>query len=83
MVVRKAILSDAKGIARVHVDSWRSTYKNIIPNEFLDNLSYDQRTSLWERNISLSDNYVFVAVTDNGEIVGFGDCGKKKKQPSV
>lgn len=30
MNIRRAILTDASGIARVHVDSWRTTYKNII-----------------------------------------------------
>lgn len=40
MNIRKAVLADSKGIAKVHVDSWRTTYKNIIPDEFLKKLSY-------------------------------------------
>lgn len=51
MKIREAIVSDAKGIAKVHVDSWRTTYKGIIPDDFLNNLSYEQRTKLWEENI--------------------------------
>lgn len=77
MNIRKATLSDSKGIAKVHVDSWKSTYKNIIPNEFLEKLSYDQRIDLWNRNISKEGNYVFVAVNNEREIVGFADCGKR------
>ncbi|MFJ7637872.1 GNAT family N-acetyltransferase [Peribacillus sp. NPDC097225] len=79
MVIRRATLADAIDIAKVHVDSWRSTYKNIIPDEFLKKLSYDQRTDLWIRNISKEGNYVFVAENNEGEIVGFADCGKKEK----
>jgi ribosomal protein S18 acetylase RimI-like enzyme len=78
MIIRKAKLSDAQGIAKVHVDCWRTTYKNIIPNEFLDNLSYDQRTDLWIRNISNEQNYVFVAENDEGHIIGFADGGKRE-----
>jgi ribosomal protein S18 acetylase RimI-like enzyme len=78
MNVRRAILSDAKGIAKVHVDSWRTTYKNIIPDDFLKKLSYDQRTELWKRNIFKEGNYVFVAENNQGEIVGFADCGKRE-----
>lgn len=78
MKIRKAFLPDASGIARVHVDSWRTTYKNIIPDEFLKKLSYDQRTDLWTRNINKEGNYVFVAENDDGEIVGFADCGKRE-----
>ncbi|MGW6385124.1 N-acetyltransferase family protein, partial [Peribacillus butanolivorans] len=55
-----------------------STYKNIIPDEFLKKLSYDQRTDLWNRNISKEGNYVFVAENNEGEIVGFADCGKRE-----
>lgn len=40
MQIRKATINDAEGIAKVHVDSWRTTYKGIIPDEFLYNLSY-------------------------------------------
>ncbi|TKC20144.1 GNAT family N-acetyltransferase [Robertmurraya kyonggiensis] len=78
MIIRKANLSDAKGIARVHVDSWRSTYKNIIPDEFLKKLSYVQRTDLWNCNIKKEGNYVFVAENEEGKIVGFADCGKRE-----
>ncbi|WP_047984388.1 GNAT family N-acetyltransferase [Ornithinibacillus californiensis] len=78
MNIRKAVLTDAAGIAKVHVNSWRTTYKGIIPASFLDNLSYDKRTELWQRNISREDNYVFVAETENKEIVGFADCGKRE-----
>ncbi|MEH6944089.1 GNAT family N-acetyltransferase [Bacillus sp. JJ722] len=78
MYIRKAVLTDVKGIAKVHVDSWRTTYKNIIPDEFLKKLSYDQRTDVWNRNISKEGNYVFVAENIDGEIIGFADCGKRE-----
>ncbi len=77
MIIREAKLSDAKGIAKVHVDSWKNTYKNILPTEYLEKLSYEQRTELWVRNISKVDHYVFVAESDNGEIIGFTDGGKR------
>ncbi|KAA0955450.1 GNAT family N-acetyltransferase [Sporosarcina sp. ANT_H38] len=79
MNIRKAILSDAKGIAKVHVESWKSTYKNIIPDEFLEKLSNDQRTDLWNHNISKEGNYVFVAENNESEIIGFADCGKRDR----
>ncbi|KAF0820926.1 MULTISPECIES: hypothetical protein [unclassified Cytobacillus] len=47
MKIRAAELSDAEGIAKVHVDSWRTTYKDIIPENFLENLSYQSREELW------------------------------------
>lgn len=79
MIIREAKMSDAKGIAKVHVDCWKTTYKNIIPTEYLEKLSYEQRTELWIRNISTVGNYVYVAENDDGEIIGFTDGGKREK----
>ncbi|MBM7667298.1 ribosomal protein S18 acetylase RimI-like enzyme [Solibacillus kalamii] len=70
MNIRKANRGDAPGIAKVHVDSWRTTYKGIIPQNFLDGLSYEQRTKLWENNISDQTNTIFVAENEN-IIIGF------------
>lgn len=61
MNIRKARLKDAEGIARVHVDSWRTTYRGIIPDDYLNGLSYEQRTELWKNNIGKKGNYVLVA----------------------
>ena len=77
MQIREARLTDAAGIAKVHVDSWRTTYRGIIPDEYLDKLSYEQRTELWKKNISEADNYVIVAETDEEEIIGFATANKR------
>ncbi|MHC0551926.1 hypothetical protein [Salinicoccus sp. CNSTN-B1] len=61
MNIRKAHLKDAEGVARVHVDSWRTTYGGIIPDDYLNGLSYEQRTELWKNNIGKKGNYVLVA----------------------
>lgn len=76
MKIRAAELSDAGGIAKVHVDSWRTTYKNIIPEEFLENLSYQSREELWINIIP--KGIVFVAENDEGQIVGFSSGGKER-----
>jgi ribosomal protein S18 acetylase RimI-like enzyme len=78
MKIRRAQLEDAAGIAKVHVDCWRTTYKNIMPADFLRNLSYEKRTESWKQNILREDNYVFVAENEHGEIIGFADGGKRE-----
>ncbi|MBE4909767.1 GNAT family N-acetyltransferase [Bacillus luteolus] len=76
MKIRKAILKDAKAIAKVHVDSWRTTYANIFPADFLDDLSYESREQLWLQGIP--DGIVYVAEDNSGEIVGFISGGKER-----
>lgn len=70
MIIRTAKQEDAANIAKVHVDSWRTTYKDIIPQSYLDKLSYEQRTTLWQNNLANPARNVFVAEV-NGEIIGF------------
>lgn len=78
MKIRKAVLEDAEGIAKVHVDSWRTTYKEIIPSSYLNDLSYVQRTELWKSNISKEENYVVVAEEETGQIIGFADSWRRE-----
>nr|WP_263327024.1 GNAT family N-acetyltransferase [Neobacillus sp. Marseille-Q6967] len=74
--IRKAVLSDAKGIAKVHVDCWKTTYKNIVSDEYLNNLTYDSREKLWKNNIP--NGGVYIAENKEGEIVGFSSGGKER-----
>ncbi|WP_332646520.1 GNAT family N-acetyltransferase [Lysinibacillus sp. 54212] len=76
MKIRKAVLEDASGIAKVHVDSWRTTYKEILPADFLEKLTYSSREELWQNAIPVSD--VFVAEDSSGQIVGFATAGEER-----
>jgi len=78
MKIRKANIEDAQSIGKVHVDSWRTTYESILPDDFLNNLSYEQRTELWKKNISDDTNYVLVAENEQDEIIGFATGGTRK-----
>ncbi|TFB22877.1 GNAT family N-acetyltransferase [Filobacillus milosensis] len=77
MNIRKATMEDAPGIGKVHVDSWQTTYKNIVSDRFLNQLSYDNRTNLWKRNISENEFHIVVAENEEGEIIGFAS-GKQE-----
>lgn len=69
-------MNDALGIAKVHVDSWRTTYKGIVPGTYLNNLSYSKREEVWRKNLLSGE--VWVAETDEGEIIGFSSGGKER-----
>ncbi|MEK4520732.1 GNAT family N-acetyltransferase [Psychrobacillus sp. FSL W7-1457] len=74
--IRKAVPYDAKGITKVHVESWKSTYVNIVPEEFLNNLSFERRADYWFSVIP--DGGVYVAEDENNQIVGFASGGKER-----
>jgi ribosomal protein S18 acetylase RimI-like enzyme len=39
--IRIASKEDIKGVSRVYVDSWRTTYRGLVPDDYLDELSYE------------------------------------------
>ena len=48
-------------IATIHVEAWKAAYRGIVPDEFLDSLSIDQRESAWRGYLSAGDATAWVA----------------------
>lgn len=80
ITVRAGTCTDVAGIARVHVNSWRTTYRGLMPADFLANLSYKQRENQWTRVLcgEASQEFVYVAADDTGQIVGFASGGPER-----
>ena len=76
--IRAATLSDIAGLARVHVQSWRETYADIVSQTYLDNLSFEAYEVQWRRTLEAS-NPVLVAETAD-QIVGFASCGPTRDE---
>lgn len=75
--IRTATPSDAEQIAFVHIDTWRTTYRNIVSDDFLDSLNIQTKSIFWERALTTKSNNIFVAESD-GEIVGFATGGQSR-----
>lgn len=67
--VRRAVSSDARAIAKIHVSSWQVIYRGHIPDNVLDNLSIDEREKLW--NTLLENNVGIIVLEENDDLVGF------------
>ncbi|WP_270182597.1 GNAT family N-acetyltransferase [Alkalihalobacillus sp. CinArs1] len=79
MRIRKAFVEDSTDIARVHVNSWRTTYQGIVPSLFLDSLDMKVREARWKKGLE-DGKSIFVAVNDKDEIVGFANGGKNRSE---
>jgi ribosomal protein S18 acetylase RimI-like enzyme len=82
MPIRKAELSDARGIAEVHVASWQAAYRGFFPDDFLDNLSADNRETYWQEAIELGRSGLLVFEKD-GAIIGFASFGESRDEDAV
>ena len=81
VTIREARFEDAAGMAKVHVDSWRTTYAGIVPDAYLANLTYGRHKNLWHDILSNTSGnvYRFVAVDDEGRVIGFVSGGSERK----
>ena len=70
VTIRPANAADAAAIARVHVDTWRTAYRGIVPQSYLDALDVAARTEGWNAEIGKGDSFIFVA-EEAGAVCGF------------
>ena len=59
--IRTATFDDASTIAEVHVATWQSAYKGLMPDELLQNLNIERRKQGWQSIISEDATAVIVA----------------------
>jgi GNAT superfamily N-acetyltransferase len=78
LVVRQARAEDAKAMARIHVQSWRETYRGLMADEILDRPDFvERRERFWTAALGderYSANIVAVAER-GGELVGIASAG--------
>lgn len=74
-VIRPATEADIPGIARIHIDSWNSTYRGLIPQAYLDDLTLDGRERLWKASLPQPGRHTWVAEDVEDGIVAFAHDG--------
>ena len=70
--LRPMTAADADGIARIHAESWRSAYRGILPDRYLDVEVADERRTFWQDRLRdpARGDYGFLAY-NRGGIAGF------------
>ncbi|MEM7222477.1 MAG: GNAT family N-acetyltransferase [Pseudomonadota bacterium] len=81
VVVRPATPSDAGGIARVYIETWRTTYAGLVPHDYLLGLKPARQTMIWRRGLAsmAARETTLVAEAPDRMIVGFGSCGPGRR----
>ena len=70
MTVRTATPHDADAIERIRTDTWRATYRGLLPDSLLDRLAYDGTERRRAMARMSADRFALVAEHD-GAVVGF------------
>jgi ribosomal protein S18 acetylase RimI-like enzyme len=78
-LIRSAHPGDAEKIARIYVDTWRSTYRNILPRSYLEGMRYDRAAHSIQQGLMDPENQYLVA-EETREIVGYIAGGAERTQ---
>jgi GNAT superfamily N-acetyltransferase len=80
VVVRDAAVDDALGIAQVHVTGWQAGYAGLLPQEYLDALSVEQRAQRWASSIGAPDarSLATLVADSDGHIAGWATIGRSR-----
>ena len=86
IIIRAARPEDAKDIAYVHVESWRSTYPGIVSQTYLDQLKYEDREKMWTsilHQITPRSHVLLAYDKEKKKVVGFVSSGPKRDHPNL
>ncbi len=79
VVIREARCEDSAGIAAVHVASWRSTYRGLLPDNYLEQLAVEPRERYWAGLLcAAAPTQVMFVAESQGQIVGFAAGGAER-----
>ena len=81
--IRRPTLDDAAGTARVHALSWKSAYRGMVPDEFLDDIDVDAWAERHRRSMAEDpEDFVPYVAEVGGEIVGWA-LGGPNRDPAL
>lgn len=73
--IRDAVPDDAARIASIHVEGWRTAYRGLFPDAFLDGLDEAARAAYWRGNLPAAGGRHTLLAHDSDDAVGFASGG--------
>lgn len=73
MNIRGANTKDIESIASLYITNWKKTYINLLPDDFLNELTLSDGIKKWQEYITKEKHKIFVAY-ENEKLLGFSAC---------
>ena len=78
--IRKALPEDAYDRSACHVSSWRSAYKGIVPDEYLNDLSVEKGAEKFRQTNLNNPDFLYYCATYDNKIIGNLVIGKSREE---
>lgn len=73
--LRRATVADAEAIAQVRIESWRVTYRGMIPDSYLDGMQLEDSVQHWRSILQIlpekTDQLCVIVAESEGQLIGF------------
>lgn len=76
---REAAVTDCMAVAKVHVQSWKESFRGLLPQAFLEKMSVEKRAKAFEKGFTAESYRMYVAEAQERGIVGFADFGEPRE----
>jgi ribosomal protein S18 acetylase RimI-like enzyme len=77
MAVRRATVDDAEAIERIRVETWRATYRGLLPDGLIDGLRPNAERRR-ERLLSLGPSELTFVAEEGTDVVGYALAGPER-----
>jgi len=83
--IRSGTINDIPAISKAYVESWRSTYRGLAPEVFVNGMTEAGAAAIFHESLAPNEYEYFlhVAEAEDGTIVGFADGGKERSHPEM
>lgn len=78
--VRAATEVDVEQLAAMHVASWRESYRHLLSERFLAEMSVEDRVAVWHQVLQVPEQVTVLAEHD-GEVIGFAGARPDAEGP--
>jgi ribosomal protein S18 acetylase RimI-like enzyme len=79
MQVRQATANDAADISRIYALSWKAAYRDMVPQEFLDDLKEDHWVSYFHHTLA-DGSLSALMISDDSQSVGCAAFGRSRDE---
>jgi len=79
LLIRRGVVDDAVEVSKMHAETWRTSYRGLVPDALLDGLTDDRWENGWRRAFESMDPTRVVHVAEiDGRIAGFAGGGRAR-----
>ena len=79
-IIRKAEKKDLNGIIKIHIDTWKTSYKGVVPDDYIQAFEMKTRDKNWQKLLlkMIEEQIFYLAENEEDKLIGFAIGGLER-----